>query len=232
MKIFAISDLHLCLCGQKPMDIFGSVWDNYLEIIESDWRSKVTDEDLVIIAGDISWAMYLKDFVIDLKYIDHLPGKKLIIRGNHDYWWDSISKVRGVLPHNMFALQNDCVRFQDTIICGTRGWTIPERNTSLSADDQKIYNREMQRAEMSLQAMTKIRKEGDKIIFAIHYPPFNSSREHNEFMELFEKYKVNYVVYGHLHGKSSKIELQEKINGITYLLTSCDMVSNKLIEIL
>ena len=231
MKIFAIADLHLSLCGQKPMEIFGDSWDNYTDIIYNDWQSKVTDDDIVLIAGDISWAMYMEDFKADLEFFNGLKGKKVFIRGNHDYWWDSISKVRANLKENMYAIQNDCIRFDNVLICGTRGWVVPEKNQKLDEYDQKIYNRELERTQLCLKAMEKLRKESDKVIFMIHYPPFNVAREQNEFMDLFEKYKVDTVVYGHLHGKSVKTCLFEIRNGVKYYLTATDQIKHHLVEI-
>lgn len=231
MKIFAIADLHLSLCGQKPMEVFGESWDNYTEIIYDDWKSKVTDDDIVLVAGDISWAMYLEEFKLDLKFFDGLKGKIVFTRGNHDYWWDSISKVRGALEENMYAIQNDCLRFDNLLICGTRGWVVPERNQALTEFDQKIYNREVERTVLSLKSMEKLRKDGDKVIFMIHYPPFNSTREQNEFLDLFEKYKVDVVVYGHLHGKNVRCDLYEMRNGVEYYLTATDQINHHLVEI-
>lgn len=224
MKVFAISDLHLSLCGEKPMEVFGNNWDNYLEIIKKDWESKVSEEDIVVIGGDISWAMRLEEFEIDLKFITDLPGKKVIIRGNHDYWWSSVSKVRNVLPKGMYALQNDCVKLDNVIFCGTRGWLINGEEES----DEKIFARELLRAEMSLQSMQRIREENDKVVFVIHFPPL-LSRKPSEFTKLFEKYNVDSVIFGHLHGIRSDRYIE--LNGVKYYLTSTDMVGHRLTEI-
>lgn len=231
MKIFAISDLHLSLCGQKPMEIFGDAWDNYLDKIKNDWLSKVGEDDVVLIAGDISWAMKIDEFKIDAKFIEGLPGKKIIIRGNHDYWWGSLSQVRGALSSGIHAIQNDCIKIGDVIICGTRGWVLPERGQNLDEEDTKIYNREIIRAKLSLDTMKKIRQDGDRVIFMIHYPPFNSSRCENEFLKLFREYRVDDVVYGHLHGRQVRAVGKETIGDINFYLTSCDLVDNKLITI-
>lgn len=231
MKIFAISDLHLSLCGQKPMEVFGSNWDNYLEKITEDWNEKVTDDDLVLVAGDISWAMKTEEFVLDLEFFKGLKGKVVFTRGNHDYWWDSISKVRSVLKQNMYAIQNDCLRFGNVLLCGTRGWVMPEINQVQTDEDKKIYSRELERTTLSLKAMQKMRKDGDFVIFMIHYPPFNSVRTQNEFLNMFEEYNVNAVVYGHLHGKNVRSSLYEVRNNIEYFLTSTDQVGHNLVLI-
>ena len=230
MKIFSISDLHLSINSNKPMNIFGPVWDNYLDEIEDSWLANVTEDDLVLIPGDISWAMKLGDAVPDLEFIAKWPGKKVIIKGNHDYWWSGISQVRNVLPINMYALQNDAVKFDDVVVCGSRGWTVPE-TAHKTIDDEKIYKRELIRMELSLKSANDIRKPGDKLIVMIHYPPFNLKLEENEFTELFKKYNVDLVVYGHLHAYDKKQRLITYVNGIKYYLTSCDLIGNRLIEI-
>ena len=156
MKIYAISDLHLSINSNKPMNIFGPVWDNYLETIKSDWQKKVKKNDIVLIPGDISWAMKLEDAILDLKYISQIGvGTKIIIRGNHDYWWSAIGRVRSVLTDDMIALQNDSVKIGKYVFCGSRGWTVPEYNHK-TENDEKIFNREVFRLELSLKnAMSK-----------------------------------------------------------------------------
>ena len=233
MKVYAISDLHLSINSNKPMNIFGPVWDGYLEKIEESWiNCGVTDDDIVLIAGDLSWAMKLDEAIADLEYISHMgKGKKIIIRGNHDYWWSGISSLRNVLPSDMYALQNDAVKIGDIIICGTRGWTVPE-TTHKTPDDEKIYNREAIRLELSLQAAKKLQTNNETIICMMHYPPFNSKLEDNKYTQLLEKYEIPILVYGHLHSYDKKQKLVVNKNGIKYYLTSCDLVNNQLIKIL
>ena len=230
MKVFAISDLHLSINNPKPMDIFGPVWEGYLDKIFTDWKEKVTDEDIVLLAGDFSWAMKLEETDEDFKLLSTLPGKKVIIRGNHDYWWKSISAVRKVLPSGFYAIQNDAIKFDNIIICGTRGWTVPERNAEQSEENKKIYDREVLRLELTLQAADKLRQNGEEIICMMHYPPTNFSKDDSDFTRLIEKYKVNKVVFGHLHGLK-KIETTFVKNDIPYFLTSCDIADNRLIQI-
>lgn len=230
MKIFAISDLHLSINNPKPMNIFGEVWEGYEEKIFTDWKKKVTDEDIVLLAGDFSWAMKLEDTRKDFDLFKDLPGKKIIIRGNHDYWWKSISSVRAFLPAGMYAIQNDALKFGKYIICGTRGWSVPEENAVQTAEDKKIYDREVIRLKMTLQTAMKFKEEGDKVICMMHYPPCNFHKQDSDFTALLEKYNVDAVVYGHLHGYK-KVNLKYVKNNIPYYLTSCDMVDNKLIEI-
>ena len=231
MKVFAISDLHLSTTSSKPMDVFGVRWQNYMEKIRADWMQKVTDEDVVLIAGDISWAMKLDDAIIDINTLADLPGKKVMIRGNHDYWWNGISKIRARLPEGFYCLQNDCLRIGSVVLCGSRGWAV-EGSPDFKEQDRKIYLREAERLKIAFSQVERVREEGDKLICLIHYPPFNARRENSLFTEIFERFKVDKVVYGHLHGKESRTDLYLYKNGIDYHLTSCDQVDNKLTLIL
>ena len=230
MKIFAISDFHISTNTDKPMDIFGGNWVGYIDKIKSDWKSKVTDEDLVLIGGDTSWAMKLEDAIQDIHTLSDLPGKKVLIKGNHDYWWSAISRVRESLPKGFFALQNDCLRFQNVIVCGSRCWAVPG-SPDFKEHDMKLYLRETERLKLSLKNAQKIRAPEDKLIALVHYPPFNVKRENSLFTDIFEEFKVDAVVYGHLHGKSVRSDKVLIKNGIKYYLTSCDQVDNKLTEV-
>ena len=230
MKVFAISDLHLSINNPKPMNIFGQVWENYVEKIFADWKTKVCDDDLVLLAGDFSWAMKLDDALTDFKMLENLPGKKVIIRGNHDFWWSSISAVRKFLPKGFFAIQNDAIKIGNLIICGTRGWTVPESGQHATIEDEKIFKREVIRLDLTLKSAKKLQTNGEKIICMMHYPPCNFKKEQSEFTNLLEDANVTSVVFGHLHGYKRK-ETQFTLNGINYYLTSCDMVDNSLVEI-
>ena len=230
MKIFAISDLHISTNTNKPMDVFGGNWEGYLDKIFADWESKVSPDDLVLIGGDISWAMNIDDAREDVNLLAKLKGKKIMIKGNHDYWWSAIGKVRDMLPEGVFALQNDCVKIDNVIICGSRCWSVPG-SPDFDERDNKIYLREAERLKLSFNAVKKIREEGDKVIALVHYPPFNVKREASLFTELFKENKVDAVVYGHLHGKSVRSDKLVIKDGVKYYLTSCDQVDNKLQEI-
>lgn len=229
MKIYSISDLHLSLTCDKPMNIFGPVWEGYWEKIVADWQSKVCDDDIVLIAGDISWAMKLEDAIKDIQEISKLNGKKIFTRGNHDYWWKSLTSIRSVLPKNSFVLQNDSIKIGDYVFCGTRGWTVPENANDVTETDKKMLNRECQRLELSLKSAKQLCDQNSILICMIHYPPFNSKFENSDFTNLMEQYGVNKCVYGHLHGKNSRGQSIIVKNDITYYLTSCDKVSNKLV---
>ncbi len=231
MKVFAISDPHLSFDENKPMNIFGSVWENHWDDICADWNARVTDDDVVLIAGDISWAMKLEEAIADINKIGVLKGKKVLIRGNHDYWWTSYKKILSVLPENTYCLQNNAIKLGNYVICGSRGWTVPELGVTPEEHDEKIYMREKMRLELSLKEGKKLLEEGDKLIAMTHYPPFNSRYLSSEFTDLFKEYGVDKVVYGHLHGNLSRTHLEYEKQGITYYLTSCDKLHNKLIQL-
>ena len=228
MKIWAISDLHLSVNNPKPMDIFGPAWDDYVDNVFADWKAKVEENDIVLMAGDFSWAMRLEEAKADFDLLKALPGKKIIIKGNHDYWWSSISALRKILPENFYALQNDALKFENCIFCGTRGWLLPDEN--FSAENQKIYDREIIRLEMSLKKAQELKTDSEKIYCLLHYPPTTPAKLDTGFTNLIEKYGVCKVVYGHLHAKKNPELLYEK-NGIQYYLTSCDMVGQQLVLI-
>lgn len=231
MKVFAISDLHLSTVVEKPMDIFGKAWENYFEEICADWQAKVTDDDLVLLPGDFSWAMRIDEALPDFELVAKLPGKKVILRGNHDYWWNTLSQVRNAIPTGFYALQNDCFRFGDVLICGTRGWVCPDGD-NLTSEDMRIYLREIERLKLSLAAMQKMRRPDDKVIAIMHFPPFNGRYDDSDFTRQFIEAGITTVVYGHLHGKDCRANLYMKKFGIDFYLTSCDLVGNKLTEIL
>jgi len=220
MYIYAISDLHLSGVNPKPMDVFGPHWDNHWEKIKESWRAKVRDEDIVLIPGDISWAMELEEAKVDLYDIGRLPGRKILIRGNHDYWWSSISKVRRILPDNMTALQNDSVCIQGIAFCGTRGWTAPGPK-DYTEHDEKVFARELIRLRMSLESA----KDSGDIIVLLHYPPFNDKGKPTAMVELLKSWPVKHVVFGHLHGESLKSVTEGCFEGIQFHLVSCDYLN-------
>lgn len=231
MRVFAISDLHLSNAVNKPMNIFGEKWEGHWDKIKDDWNSKVNDDDLVLIAGDISWAMNTKDAMSDLIDIDCQKGRKVIIRGNHDYWWESIKKLRDLPLNNITFIQNDAYKFGNNIICGTRGWTVPENGKVLLAEDKKIYDRELIRLKLTLDTALKLKTSNENILVMLHYPPFNSTFDNSDFTEIISYYKVDKVIYGHLHGSNARFKTEVYKNNIPYYLTSCDLLDNKLIEL-
>ena len=231
MKVFAISDLHLSINNPKPMDIFGPQWEGYLEKIIDDWNKKVSDDDIVLISGDLSWAMHLNEAKPDLDIICKLKGNKVIIKGNHDYWWSAIGNVRSCLTNNTFAIQNDAIKIGKFIIGGSRGWLLPDSTEYKEEKDEKIYKRELIRMELSLKSMNAIKEDGDVLIFMTHFPPYNNKGDDSEVTSLYERYGVSSVVFGHLHSYDRNQNSKINKNGINYYLTSCDLVDNRLIEI-
>lgn len=197
MRVLAIADLHLSSVHPKPMTVFGRHWQGHPEAIFERWHSAVRNDDLVLLPGDLSWAMKLGDALVDLRQVAELPGLKVISRGNHDYWWPSISKLRAALPEGMFAVQNDALRFGDVAVCGTRGWTVPG-SEDFGEDDERIYKRELERLRLALEAA---RATGAaRTVLMLHYPPSGPGGKPSGFTDLIEHYRPDAVVYGHLHG--------------------------------
>lgn len=217
MDIYAIGDLHLPGGDNKPMEVFGSHWEGHFSRICDDWRSRVKDEDVVLIPGDISWAMQMQDALPDLQAIGALPGRKIILRGNHDYWWCGINRLRELLPKGMYAVQNDAMLLDGVAFCGTRGWTLPAAN---QAEDEKIYARELLRMEMSLERAARLK--ADRMIALCHYPPLGDGGEPTRLSALLEKYHVDDAVYGHLHGASLRGAVTGVHGGVRYHCVSCD----------
>ena len=229
MHIYAIGDLHLS--GEpptKPMEVFGEHWLGHKEKIKANWLNTVTADDVVIICGDISWAMGLQNAAPDLAWLAELPGRKLLLRGNHDYWWASLAKMQQLYGEHFEFIQNDCTMAGDIAICGTRGWLLPSSD-NFTEEDDKIYKREAIRLEMSLQAALK--HEPESIIVALHYPPLFQAEERTAFTELLEKYEVKYCVYGHIHGENHVLAFEGERNGVNYKLVSCDTQGFELTKI-
>ena len=218
MALFVISDLHLSLNTDKPMTVFKG-WDNYVERIENNWRSVVKDDDTVVVPGDISWEMKLKNCVRDFEFINSLPGKKIIMKGNHDLWWESITKMNAFIAENGFDsisfLHNNCHEYGDFALCGSRGWYYDD------AADKKVLNREVGRIRMSLEQGAKTGKE---IILFLHYPPLTVDSECDEIMSVIKEYGVKRCYYGHIHkGGRFRAYYGEKY-GIHFRCVSCDLM--------
>ncbi len=250
MKIWAIGDLHLSFgVPNKTMTIFGTDWDRHEERVEHNWRQLVGDDDLVLIPGDISWATYLDDALPDLEWIDRLPGKKAMIRGNHDYWWSSPTKIRKAIPPSIEVIQNNAILWNDIAIGGARLWDCPEvhfkkeivytENPAISSEPRdeekaqkeaaKIYERELNRLELSLKALDPSAKTR---IVMTHFPPVSSKMEWSRARDLLEQYKVDIVVFGHLHNARKDLPLFGTQNNIRYLLTSADYIDCKPIQVM
>lgn len=223
MALYALSDLHLSFTDDKPMGIFGDKWVDHDKKIEENWLNTVKDSDTVLIGGDISWSMTHEDSMKELKFISELPGRKILIKGNHDYWWTSIKKLNS-LYDNMDFIQNEHFFYEDYAICGTRGWVV-EGSEKFKEEDKKIYLREGIRLENSLKSA--MGQNAKKIIAMIHYPPFNERKEPSIFTELFKSYPVEKVIYGHLHGPALKSAFTGIKDGIEYICTSGDYLDFK-----
>ena len=234
MSIFVIGDLHLSLNNPKPMDIFGDNWTNHEEKIKEDWLKKVKEDDLVVLPGDFSWETYLENTTLDFNYINLLPGKKILLKGNHDYWWSTLSSMRKFLEENNFTnidfLYNNSYEFENKILCGTRGWSITDEEM-----DKKLINRELIRLELSIQDGIKKYGNDKEIIVFMHYPPITKAKiitqQEADFVEMMKKYNVKRCYYGHLHGISINDAVEGVIEGIELKLVSADGLDFKLLKI-
>ena len=229
MAIYTIGDMHLSFGESKPMDIFGENWTNHEEKIKQDWLSKVKEEDTVMHLGDFSWAMHLKDTVKDFEFLDSLPGKKILLKGNHEYWWTTVTNMNNFLKEhnlkNIYFLQNNSFEIEDKVICGTRGWTLLNEDTQNS---KKMLAREAQRLELSIQDGLGKNKE---IIVFMHYPPIVKQNIDTEFMKILKKYDIKKCYYAHLHSKSIEDAVEGVIQGIEFKLVSADALDFKLLKI-
>jgi predicted phosphohydrolase len=216
MAIFAIGDLHLSLGAEKPMDIFPG-WEGYLPRLEKNWRALIQPEDTVVLAGDISWAMKLEDTAADFTFLQNLPGQKLLMKGNHDYWWTTANKMNRYLEAQGFTslhiLHNNAYTAEGYAICGTRSWLFDPGEEH----DEKIMNREIGRLKMSLNAAGA----GEKLVF-LHYPPVYPGTSAPEVIQTLKEYGIRRCYYGHLHGQSLRYAVQGEVDGICYKLISAD----------
>lgn len=233
MDIYAISDLHLSFSTNpdpplwtareyKPMSEIDGRWEGHARIIYENWLRLVRTDDLVLVPGDISWAMSIEEALPDIYYLGLLPGNIVAVQGNHDYWWQGISRVREKMPPNVRLIQNDCVIFHNSLaICGSRGWLCPG-GAFFEEKDRKIYLRELIRLENSLKCAAG---KADRIIAIMHFMPTNEKNDPSGFIELFERYGVDTVVYGHLHARACRYRLPENRWGINFRLASADYLN-------
>ena len=221
MAIFSISDLHLGISSNKPMDIFGPKWENYLEFLRENWQSTVAPEDLVLIPGDISWAMYVSEAEEDFRFLNELNGIKLISKGNHDYWWETLHKLNNYVEAHHFSsirfIHNTMYQYENIAICAAKGYP----DNGKTEEDQKLYRREVSRLQLSLEAAKK--SDAKAIYVMLHYPPTLQS----DFARLMEEYGVSRCLYGHLHGASHKMALEGRYGGVEYTLVSADYLQFK-----
>lgn len=232
MDIYTISDLHLSFCSEpdppiwaageyKPMSEIDPAWSGHARRIYQNWLATVGPGDLVLLPGDISWAMKLEEAAPDISFLGLLPGNIVAVQGNHDYWWQSISKAREKMPPNVRLIQNDCVFSGGLAICGSRGWLCPG-GAFFEEKDMKIYLRELIRLENSLKCAAG---RADRIMAIIHFMPTNEKNEYSGFIDLFKKYRVETVVYGHLHSRACRYRLPDRLWGINFHLASADYLN-------
>ena len=218
MALFVLGDTHLSLGGSKPMDVFPG-WNGYVKRLEANWRKLVKPEDTIVLAGDISWAMRLTDTRRDFEFLQQLPGQKLIMKGNHDYWWTTANKMNAYLKAEGFdtlhILHNNSYSVEGYAICGTRGWFYEEERSG--EHDEKVFKRELLRLEASLKAAGDMRK----LVF-LHYPPRYRGYECPEILQLLEKYGVSRCFYGHLHGGSHALAMEGLWDGVDFRLVAAD----------
>ncbi len=222
-KVFAIADLHLAGSQDKPMGIFGEHWDNHWDKIKQNWIDNISNDDIVIIPGDISWAMSLDDAKIDIEELAALPGQQVFIKGNHDYWWSSYTKVSNILSAKQHIIQNTAVKINEVVIAGTRGWLCPN-SQEYKEKDEKVYKREAIRLELSLDEAAKRMDENSTLIAVMHYPPFSPDKEPTLFTEILEKHSPACVIFGHIHSRNMAKKYEVQLNGIKYIMTACDYI--------
>ena len=222
MGLFAIADLHFGFSVQKPMEIFGENWRNHPQKIIAHWRESISEGDTVLLPGDLSWGMRIEEAAADLDVIYALPGRKILLGGNHDYWWKSSAKLEARYPGMRF-LKNSFDRYEDYAVCGTRGWLCPN-DRHFTPQDQKIYEREQIRLRLSLDAA--MRAGAEKILLMMHFPPMNDKLEDSGFTAIFREYPIERVIYGHLHGvQSHSTAFEGEKDGIRYELVSADYLN-------
>ena len=221
MALYAIGDLHLCLGAPKPMDVFGGAWVNYMDKLK-DGLSVIGPEDTTVLLGDLSWALDLENAQADFAWINKIPGRKIILKGNHDYWWSTAAKFQKFCVENqfsnMFILNNNFYEYEDWAICGTRGWFFEESRSS--EHDEKVFKRELLRLETSLRAAG----DRNKMVF-LHYPPRYKGYECQEILDLLQKYGVRRCFYGHLHGPSHKLAMEGVWDSVEFRLTAADYLN-------
>ena len=228
MSLFAIGDTHLSFSVEKPMDIFGG-WQDYVTRLEKNWRAVVKDSDIVVIPGDISWAMSLEEALADFRFLDSLPGKKLIMKGNHDYWWSTMNKLTALFENNGISsismIYNNAYAAENFAVCGTRGWFY---DAACDAD-RKIVRREAGRLQLSI---SKAREISDEPIVFLHYPPLTNEAVCSEIMDVLKENSIKRCFYGHLHGASTRFAVCGEYEGIDFELVSADFLGfcPKLIE--
>lgn len=223
-KIFSISDLHLSLNGDKPMSRFGQHWKDHHLKVQKNWLKKITENDIVLLAGDHSWALKMPEAEIDMEFICSLPGIKILSKGNHDYWWSSLTKMGQKWP-SLHFIQNNAIEIDNYVFGGTRGWDLPSRENFCPTKDQKIFERELHRLELTCQSIAKLDPDNTKLRFVLfHYPPVLPYDLESPYREILERYQIKHCIYGHLHHGISFRPIHGPLGSVTYHLTSADFL--------
>jgi predicted phosphohydrolase len=229
-RLFALADLHLSLAGSKPMDVFGDLWKDHADRMAASWDSSVDGGDTVLLPGDISWARNDDEVAPDLAWIEERPGRKLLLRGNHDGWWSSLGKVRRLLPSGCEPLQNDSHRVGDWVVVGARGWTSPDDPGATPADE-KVFRRELERFRLSVVHADAVHGKELPRLAMVHYPPWLRGREPTRVVELMRRAGVKVCVYGHLHGEDHALALRGDHEGIRFVFAAADAVDFAPLEV-
>lgn len=231
MALFALADPHLGFGVNKPMNIFGDQWHEHETRLQENWLQTVGPDDTVVIPGDISWAMQLPDVLPDLRFLDSLPGRKILSRGNHDYWWSSLSKIERFCQDNgllslQFLRNNGHFVPPSHVVCGTRGWILPD-DPAFRRDDEKIYLREAGRLKLSLEAAAPLRQPGRELVVCLHFPPFGKNVRPTLFTQLLETYGADQCVFGHIHSNNGYASLSGPPGQVRYRLAAADYLGFK-----
>lgn len=222
-RVFALADLHLSLVGDKPMDRFGEIWRDHARRMAEAWDARVAEEDTVLLPGDLSWGRTLAEAAPDLAWIGARPGRKLLLRGNHDGWWSSLSRVAEALPERCEAFQHAAVEIGDWILVGTRGWTAPDHPWA-TPEDGPVYRRELERLRLSLDAARRFDAERPRLAMT-HFPPLVGEEPSSEVSRLLRQAGVRVCVYGHLHGVDQALAVRGERDGIRFVFVAADAVS-------
>ena len=238
MSIYALADLHLSLSiPDKSMEVFGPSWEGYISRIKENWENTVTDSDTVLVPGDISWATYIEDAASDFAFLSGLPGRKLLVRGNHDFWWTTMKKLEDFFAANGFdnieLVRTNVIEAEGCLISGTRGWMIESRDSIEGSDNRKIYEREKLRIKMCIDKLNEADPDhAKKHLMMIHYPPLTASQEFTEFGTQMAEGSIDICIYGHLHGRSHKKAFEGDFEGTKFICSSADYIGFKPVRII
>lgn len=229
-RVFALADLHLSLAGHKPMHVFGELWRDHADRMAAAWDRRVSEEDWVLLAGDLSWGRNVEESAPDLAWIGDRPGRKILLRGNHDSWWSSLSKVRRALPPGCEPLQNCAVDLGDHVVVGARGWLDPD-DPLATPGDARVFHRELERLRNSIRDADERFGRALPRIALLHYPPWLEGREPTAVVDELQRGGVRVAIYGHLHGEDHALAVHGERGGVRYLFVAADAVDFAPVEV-